>query len=340
MLELFTPSKRSHNFKDLTNLIFNRWTVIEYAGSNKNGVAYWKCRCECGQEFTIAGGSLKRGISRGCASCAHKDQIKAEIGKIYNNWTVIEYAGSDDKNRAHWLCRCECGRESIIRGSGLRNGHSKSCSVCVNNNMRKDELDKKYGRWTVLEYVGNRKWLCCCECGKESIVRGNDLRNGISKGCITCAYDDQIRKEVGKKYNRWTVLEYAGSSKKSACWLCRCECGEEFIVFGTNLRRNHSKGCRSCGSLIHGHAGKSSEYSSWHSMKQRCLNSKNLSYKYYGGRGISMDPRWENFILFLEDMGPKPAPGYHIHRIDNDGDYCQSNCVWISMEDHLVLHGK
>ena len=68
-------------------------------------------------------------------------------------------------------------------------------------------------------------------------------------------------------------------------------------------------------------------YSSWAAMKTRCTNPNHNRFPLYGGRGITFDPRWDDFLLFLEDMGPRPDR-HSIDRIDPDGNYCKENCRW------------
>ena len=77
-------------------------------------------------------------------------------------------------------------------------------------------------------------------------------------------------------------------------------------------------------------------YNIWRGIKSRCSVPSQPAYKYYGGRGIQMDPRWLEFKNFLVDM----YEGYQhwcamygeenisIDRIDNDGDYTYDNCAW------------
>lgn len=49
---------------------------------------------------------------------------------------------------------------------------------------------------------------------------------------------------LGQKYNRWTVLSRALSTKNGhACWLCQCDCGNQSIVLANNLRRGESQSC-------------------------------------------------------------------------------------------------
>jgi hypothetical protein len=70
-------------------------------------------------------------------------------------------------------------------------------------------------------------------------------------------------------------------------------------------------------------------------MKNRCANPKARNFEWYGGKGVKVCDRWrDSFENFLNDMGPKPAPGFAIDRIDSDGDYEPENCRWLSMSEN------
>ncbi len=64
-------------------------------------------------------------------------------------------------------------------------------------------------------------------------------------------------------------------------------------------------------------------------MKMRCDNPKVKVYPHYGGRGITYDPRWADFTVFLSEMGAKPT-GMTLERLDNEKGYCKANCAWVT----------
>ena len=66
-------------------------------------------------------------------------------GRKFNRLTVIEYDHSDKHYNSYWLCKCECGKETIVTAGRLRSNHTKSCGcymrerskeTCINKNIK------------------------------------------------------------------------------------------------------------------------------------------------------------------------------------------------------------
>lgn len=61
-----------------------------------------------------------------------KDITNQRFGRL----TAIRHIGHNKAGNALWLCRCDCGREVIIRGITLRFGSSCSCGCFSRDRTR------------------------------------------------------------------------------------------------------------------------------------------------------------------------------------------------------------
>lgn len=146
---------------------------------------------------------------------------------------------------------------------------------------------------------------------------------------------------IGSQFNRLTVLcldhikPRVDRDNGFPFWLCRCVCGNELVVAQAHLIRGHTSscGCFKIEQLVrrsttHGDSG-TFVYRVWKGIKYRCENSNCNVYEYYGGRGITVCPRWQIYENFKFDMGEPPDETYSIDRYpNNNGDYEPGNCRW------------
>lgn len=48
-------------------------------------------------------------------------------GRIYGRLKVVSRSGASKSGNAKWLCKCSCGRSTVVEGVELRKGATKSC---------------------------------------------------------------------------------------------------------------------------------------------------------------------------------------------------------------------
>lgn len=131
----------------------------------------------------------------------HIDMTGEKFGRLF----VLEimppegHLKSGHMRPRKWLCVCDCGELTEVRGVALRYGTINSCGCLRRENHgggngggaahKADDLTgMRFGRLVAIKpngvsNTGKTRWLCKCDCGKEASPRVNDIRYGNTKSC-------------------------------------------------------------------------------------------------------------------------------------------------------------
>ena len=118
---------------DLTGQRFGRLTVVERVKSPYGTNAFWRCRCDCGNEVVVIGTSLRRGESKSCG-CYRRDYWRKEFtthGKSTSRLAHIWYSMRE---------RCRCASLKSYKNYGGRGIY-----VC----KEWDESFEKFYEWAI-----------------------------------------------------------------------------------------------------------------------------------------------------------------------------------------------
>lgn len=164
----------------------------------------------------------------------YKDLTGIRFGKL----TVIKRADDFISPNGHrciqWLCQCDCGSMSIIKGSGLVAGYNKSCGCSRYGDNETKQMWEEFERLS--------------ECDAKEILQQHKIAKPTK--CVTYISDGvgKFQDLTGRKFGLWTVLERAETRKyrsggQAICWRCRCECGTIKSVPGRDLKSGASQSC-------------------------------------------------------------------------------------------------
>lgn len=227
-------------------------------------------------------------------------KMKDETGKTYDQLYVVGYVGRSKGKAQHplFLCKCSCGKETVVIGSNLRRGHTTSC-------------------------------------GHDKLERMHKARDEFHKNNIPTDLDGtRFGSVIVKGFNSWRT----GKEHNTAMFDCVCDCGVEFVTRRNNLSDTSSCGCKTSERISkaktkHGMYG-TPTYKTWKSMRERCSDADYANKKYYSDEGITVCEEWNDpdsgFDNFYRDMGERPE-GHTLNRIEGAMVYSKDTCEWSDM---------
>ena len=181
----------------------------------------------------------------------------------------------------------------------------------------KNLTNMRFGELLVLYPIGQTKdhrvlWKCKCDCGNDCEVSSKCLLNGSTKSC-GCR-NKRVRQEWGRSTAKDLSNQRFGklialypleqrSSKGEVYWHCKCDCGNEKDIKGTNLSRGVTQ---SCGCMTQSHG----EF-----LIEQLLKENNIQYQ----------------TEYLEKACLLPTGGYA--RFD-------FKCVWLDIVYYIEFDGN
>lgn len=121
-------------FINIAGQKFGKLTALYRVGT-ANGEAVWHCKCDCGNESDVRSYCLRKGttLSCGCLNNIGERTFVDRTGLRYGRLVAIKRVGTKH-HEAAWLCKCDCGNETVVTGGNLTTGITKSCGCLQREN--------------------------------------------------------------------------------------------------------------------------------------------------------------------------------------------------------------
>ena len=138
--------------------------------------------------------------------------LKDLTGKRFNRLVVIERRGTVCGTAA-WLCQCDCGKQTVVAGTGITKGHTKSCG-CLRNEVFKESRTKHGQKGTRLYMVWKGMNQRCYNPDHPSYRRYG------GRGITVC---DEWRSDFQSFYDWAMAAGYDENAPRGQCTIDRID---------------------------------------------------------------------------------------------------------------------
>ena len=272
-----------------------------------------------------------------------------EIGEKIGVVEVVSRIYNEVRKEWEYVCRCRCGNEFRGRRDHLLKPR-QGCRACINKvrsdidlagTISEEEFQKRVDQKN-FEKMQKRVLI---EQRKEERAKVKEQRLADLEEKRQKFKDSRLTNPcwIGQKFGRLTVIDSCRKSGQTH-WVLQCDCGNTVTKLAKSVKVGHyiSCGCKSR-EVSQNAVTRERLYHIWQGMKSRCLYTKNLRYKNYGGRGISICNEWLNdYTAFrewaykngwTEDIPEDHNDSLSIERINVNGNYEPTNCCFIPFRE-------
>ena len=224
---------------DLVNQRFGRLVVIADAGTDKQGKALFKCRCDCGNEIIVRGYSLRNGDCKSCG-CLRSEASSERLTvhghgneKLYRIWLGMKdrcynsknpsyerYGGRGIKVCDEWLNNYEAFRDFMLSQGydeyapsyentidRIDNNGNYEPSNCHVTTMKVQSLNKSNNH--IITYKG--KQTTVTEAAEDNGLTNHQVFNRLDKGWT-------MKRALTQPLTQTCTYTASGQTKTIAEW--------------------------------------------------------------------------------------------------------------------------
>ena len=236
--------------------------------------------------------------------------------QTFNRWKVISFAFKERTvkgYRPYWNCECECGNLSVISGTNLKQGYSKSCGCYKDDNPSR--LTHGMGSHPLYSRCANQIARChkpdhpdYKNYGGRGIEVCNEWRESLKLMIL------QVEDEIGLPTFNKADIDRIDNSKGYQAGNIRWSNREEN---NRNTRINHNHAASPVSKK------RTPTYSAWGRMLR--IYKGEVCIEWMTDRNPESNNGFKQFYL---DMGSKPEGRHPIKRHDESKPFCRRNCFW------------